>query len=255
MHIVACQLDIAWQDKTENRDRVSSALARQTIPAGSMIVLPEMFESGFTMNADKARDNEDASRRFLTNLATTHQSTVVAGVVTMDADGKGLNQALVFGPDGKPMATYTKIHPFTLAGESKYYKAGDTVKVFECEAFKIAPLICYDLRFPERFREAVRLGAEVFIVIANWPSVRAAHWSALLTARAIENQAYVIAVNRVGRDPNHTYPGLTTIIDPQGNIVTQADDQPTVLHADLDLDTLLNYRSEFPFLNDMRVEE
>jgi omega-amidase len=255
MHIVACQLDIAWQDKTENRDRVSSALVRQTIPAGSMIVLPEMFESGFTMNADKARDNEDASRRFLTNLATTHQSTVVAGVVTMDADGKGLNQALVFGPDGKPIATYTKIHPFTLAGESKYYNAGDTVKVFECEAFKIAPLICYDLRFPERFREAVRLGAEVFIVIANWPSVRAAHWSALLTARAIENQAYVIAVNRVGRDPNHTYPGLTTIIDPQGNIVTQADDQPTVLHADLDLDTLLNYRSEFPFLNDMRVEE
>jgi omega-amidase len=252
MHIVACQLDIAWQDKTENRDRVSSALARQTIPAGSMIVLPEMFESGFTMNADKARDNEDASRRFLTNLATTHQSTVVAGVVTMDADGKGLNQALVFGPDGKPIATYTKIHPFTLAGESKYYKAGDTVKVFECEAFKIAPLICYDLRFPERFREAARFGAEVFLVIANWPIARAAHWTALLKARAIENQACVVGVNRIGRDSNHSYPGLSTVIDPKGNTITEAGDQQAVLHAELDREALLAYRKSFPVLDDMR---
>jgi omega-amidase len=255
MHIVACQLDIAWEDKAENRQRVQTALSNEPIPARSLIVLPEMFDTGFTMGVDKACDDDGSSRRFLADLATSYQSTVVAGVVTKDADGQGLNQAAVFGPDGKPMVIYTKMHPFTLAGESEHYRAGDAVKVFECEGFKIAPLICYDLRFPERFREAVSQGAEVFIVIANWPSVRAAHWSALLAARAIENQAYVIAVNRVGHDPNQTYPGLSAVIDPQGQIITQADDKPTTLHADLDLDALLGYRKSFPVLDDIREEE
>ncbi len=252
MHIVACQLDIVWENPDANRDRVLTALSNNPIPARSLIVLPEMFQSGFTMNVDKACDADGSCRRFLADLAKSYQSTVVAGIVTKHADGKALNQAAVFGPDGMPVLTYTKMHPFTLAGESEYYLAGDAVKVFECEGFKIAPLICYDLRFPERFREAVSLGAQVLIVIANWPSVRAAHWSALLTARAIENQAYIIAVNRVGRDPNHTYPGLTTIIDPQGQTLTQANDQPTVLHADLDLNALLSYRNDYPFLKDMR---
>ena len=252
MHIVACQLDIVWEDPDANRRRVCDLLSREPIPAGSMIVLPEMFQTGFTMDVTAASGPDGSSVRFLQELAKTYQSTVVAGVVGRHADGKGLNQAAVTGPDGNTVQTYTKMHPFTLAGESEHYHAGAKVAVFDLHGFKITPLICYDLRFPERFREAVRLGAQVLVVIANWPSVRAEHWSALLHARAIENQAYVIGVNRVGEDPSHTYPGLSTVIDPRGNALTTADDQPATLHADLDRDALLGYRNDFPFLNDMR---
>jgi omega-amidase len=252
MHIVVCQFDIAWEDKDRNRQRVRELLTGQTIPAGSLIVLPEMFESGFTMNVDAACDHDGSSSRFLAGLARSTRSTVVAGVVAKDAGGKGLNQAVAVGPDGREVMRYTKMHPFTLAGEADHYRAGEAVSVFDCGGFKVSALICYDLRFPERFREAARFGAEVFLVIANWPIARAAHWTALLKARAIENQACVVGVNRIGRDSNHSYPGLSTVIDPKGNTITEAGDQQAVLHAELDREALLAYRKSFPVLDDMR---
>ncbi len=254
MHIVACQFDIAWEDKARNRELVLGTLARQTIPAGSLIVLPEMFESGFTMDVQAACDTDGSSLLFLRELARSYQSTLLAGVVAKEAEGMGLNQAVVVGPEGQEVTRYTKMHPFSIAGEAEHYSAGDAVTVFDCQGFRVAPLICYDLRFPERFREAVRPGAQVLVVIANWPSARAAHWSTLLAARAIENQAYVIGVNRVGSDPNHSYPGLSAVIDPHGHIIAEADDYPAVLHADLDLDALQAYRREFPVLGDMRKD-
>lgn len=253
MHVVACQFDIAWEDRHQNHARVRSLLSGRSFPPGSLIVLPEMFDSGFTMNVDAACDIEGASRRFLGDLARSYQSAVLAGAVSRHPDGRGLNQAFVLGPDGEELTRYTKMHPFSPAGESDHYHAGDRVVTFKHEGFTIAPLICYDLRFPERFREAVRLGAQVMVVIANWPGTRSAHWTALLTARAIENQAYVVAVNRVGRDPKLAYPGLSTIIGPKGRVIAQADDQPTVLQADLDRDELITYRRAFPFLDDMRA--
>lgn len=252
MHIVACQTDIAWKDKTANRQHVLDLLGKQTIPAGSLIVLPEMFESGFTMKLDVAVDADGSCLAFVKELAATYQSTVLAGVVTADASGKGLNQAVAVAPDGREWVRYTKMHPFTPVGESDHYRAGDAVETFRWGGFTAAPLICYDLRFPERAREAVKQGANVLIYIASWPAARAAHWSALLTARAIENQAYVIGVNRVGNDPKNDYPGLSCVIDPQGKDIAVADDQPTALHADIDLDALQAYREALPFLKDMR---
>lgn len=252
MHIIACQFDIAWKDRQENFARVRSLLSGQATPPGSLIVLPEMFASGFTMNVGVAMDAADDTVRFLGDLARTHDSTIVAGIVGKHADGRGLNQAVVIGPDGKELTRYTKMHPFTPAGESDHYAAGDTVVTFRHGSFTVAPLICYDLRFPERFREAVVLGADLMIVIASWPATRAAHWTALLAARAIENQAYVVGVNRVGRDPAHSYPGLSTVIGPKGDVLAVADDTPAALHADLDRDEMLAYRRAFPFLDDMR---
>lgn len=252
MHIVACQTDIAWKDKAANRQRVSDLLSQEGIPAGSLIVLPEMFETGFTMKVDVAVDEDGSTLAFVRELASAHQSTVLAGVVTRDGAGKGLNQAVAVSADGKELCRYTKMHPFTPAGESEKYQAGDEVRTFGLDGFTVAPLVCYDLRFPERAREAVRLGADVLVYIASWPSPRASHWSALLTARAIENQAYVIGVNRVGNDPQNAYPGLSCIIDPQGNTLTQGDDRQAVLHADIDTDSLFAYRKALPFLDDMR---
>lgn len=254
MHIVTCQLDIAWENTQENLARVRSALSTQNISPGSMIVLPEMFASGFTMNPAGAIDADGSVGSFLTELACSHQSTVVAGIVAEHPDGRGLNQAVAIGPDGVELTRYTKMHPFTPAGEHEHYRPGDAVVTFQYDGFTLAPLICYDLRFPERAREAVRMGAEVLIVIANWPSPRAEHWTALLAARAIENQAYVVGVNRVGSDPKLTYPGLSTVIDPTGRVLALANDQPAVLHADLDRQALLDYRRSFPALEDMRLD-
>jgi len=252
MHIVACQTDIVWKDKAANRRRVGDGLGCEDIPSGSLIVLPEMFEVGFTMDTDTAADDDGSSLAFLQAMALEHQSTVLAGIVTKDSSGKGLNQAVAVAPDGRELTRYTKMHPFTPGGESERYQAGDAVKTFKLDGFTVVPLICYDLRFPERAREAVRIGADVIIYIASWPAARAEHWSALLTARAIENQAYVVGVNRVGHDKNQAYPGLSTIIDPQGNTIAKGDDQPTTLHADIDADSLTSYRQAFPFLDDMR---
>lgn len=251
MHIIICQSGIAWEDKQENLVRIRSMLVSRDIPAGSMIVLPEMFATGFTMNPDAAADTDGTVNRFLADWASSHKCAVVAGVVTLHPDGQGLNQAVAYGPDGMELSRYTKRHTFTPAGESRHYYRGDKVTTFTHEGFTVAPLICYDLRFPERFREAVHQGAEVMVVIANWPSARAGHWTALLAARAIENQAYVIGVNRVGTDPSNSYPGLSTVIDPMGQVLVVADDQPAILHADLDRPALLDYRRSFPVLDDM----
>src|SRR5690606_6307419 len=116
----------------------------------------------------------------------------------------------------------------------------------------VSPLICYDLRFPEAFRLATKQGAEMFVVIANWPTARVEHWLTLLKARAIENQAYVIGCNRVGRDPKVVYPGRSVIIDPRGNVLADAGGDPGVISSSIDAAALREYRKTFPALNDIR---
>ena len=123
-----------------------------------------------------------------------------------------------------------------------------------CGSFRVAPFICYDLRFPEIFRHQTRLGAQVLVVIANWPAPRDTHWQTLLCARAIENQAYVIGVNRVGDDPNLTYAGHSLILDPRGETLAIAGESPQLIQANLQLETLTEYRQEFPVLRDLRPE-
>ncbi len=122
---------------------------------------------------------------------------------------------------------------------------------FAWGGFAVAPFVCYDLRFPEVFRVASRSGANLLVVIANWPAARGAHWLTLLAARAIENQAYGIGVNRCGRDPNAAYAGQSRILDPRGRVIAEAGGAVSVVEADLDLEALLTYRREFPVLADL----
>jgi omega-amidase len=140
-----------------------------------------------------------------------------------------------------------------IAEKSKVLSTNGTgIATFSCNSFTVAPFICYDLRFPEAFRVATRRGAQVLVVIANWPASREAHWRSLLNARAIENQAYVAGINRCGTDPNHTYAGRSLIIDPRGEILADAGPSEGWIEAHLDLASLTAYRSEFPALEDMR---
>ncbi|MBA3441983.1 MAG: carbon-nitrogen family hydrolase, partial [Pyrinomonadaceae bacterium] len=149
---------------------------------------------------------------------------------------------------------YCKLHPFTLGGESRNYLSGSGLQVLTCNEFTVAPFICYDLRFPEIFRAAVRRGANLFTVIANWPTPRSDHWITLLKARAIENQAYVVGVNRSGRDPQLSYSGQSMIFDPHGRVIAEADAEEGTISANLDLQALVSYRQELPFLKDMHAD-
>jgi predicted amidohydrolase len=254
IQIGSCLLDIVWEDRRANQARVRDVLAVAQPAPGALVVLPEMFASGFSLDVAKIADAPERgeTQAFLAELAREHQVCLIAGLVTRAADGRGQNEAIVVDPRGQEIARYHKIHPFSYGGETKSYSAGRRIVTFDIGGFTVAPFVCYDLRFPEIFRHAVRQGASVFVVIANWPTKRVQHWTTLLQARAIENQAYVVGVNRAGRDPNVEYPGRSLIIDPRGEILADAGEREGAIAATLDLDSLQSYRREFPALADAR---
>ncbi len=255
MLVACCQLDIAWEDKRKNHARVSALLDAAPLPPGSLLVLPEMFSTGFSMNVERIREEpEHETERFLAGLARERGLTVVAGVVTEDASGRGRNEALAIGPDGREIARYCKLHPFTYGGESQHFASGQAVVTFDWAGASVAPFVCYDLRFPEGFRAAVRKGARLFAVIANWPQERESHWLTLLRARAIENQAYVAGVNRCGQDPRLRYSGRSLIVDPRGEVMADAGGQEGLIRAQVDLEAQDAYRRAFPALDDMRTD-
>lgn len=255
VRILGCQMDIAWEDKAASHERARRLLETAEIVPGSLVVLPEMFATGFSMNVEKIAESTDGPTHvFLRQLAASLRAFVVAGVVTRAEKGGGRNEALVLGPDGRELARYCKLHPFSYGGENRHYEKGSDVAICDWGPLKIAPFVCYDLRFPEVFRRAVRRGAQLFVVIANWPAPRDAHWRALLAARAIENQAYVVGVNRLGADPRLRYLGHGMIIDPRGNVLAQGGEEEEVFSADVAVEPLVEYRGQFPVLDDIRGE-
>lgn len=253
-HLV--QHDIAWEEKSASRRLASATLARATIGAGDLIVFPEMFETGFSMDVERTADSDGSGGAFLAEVARTHAATVIGGVVAMGADGRARNRALAFSPSGAPLAHYDKVHPFSFGREHERFSGGGAVRVFRWEGAGedalVCPAICYDLRFPELFRAGRSLGAEVFVVMANWPAERAAHWRALLLARAIENQAFVLGVNRTGADPNVRYAGGSVAVGPRGEVLAEATEGAQALSVTLDLSVFREWRARFPAWQDAR---
>jgi predicted amidohydrolase len=252
MKLYCVQHDIAWENKRANFVRVEALLAAARPEAGSLVLLPEMFATGFSMNAPAIGEAPGGeTEKFLSATAKRFNVFLLGGAAIL-AGAKSQNQCVVFSPDGAEFARYAKMQPFTLGGESANYQAGKQVVVFPWQGFVVAPFICYDLRFPEHFRAATKLGAQLIAVIANWPVRRIGHWVALLQARAIENQAYVAGVNRCGADPSLTYNGRSLIVSPKGDILADAGNGESVISAEVNLQELLDYRRELPFLADMR---
>ncbi|MBA2708863.1 MAG: carbon-nitrogen family hydrolase [Gemmatimonadaceae bacterium] len=252
MQIHCVQLDIVWEDKPANHEKVRRLLADAKPQPGSLILLPEMFSTGFSMNVATVADDSRTDHSFLSNLAREHRTYVVGGLVTTGPEGKGRNQALVFDPQGSEILRYTKLHSFTPGKEAQHYRQGDQIGIFDWLGMKTCPFICYDLRFPEIFRLGTRQGAQLFPLIANWPLMREDHWVTLCRARAIENQAYVAAVNRSGNDPWLPYPGRSLIVDPHGVVLADAGRSEQVISAELDPQEVNEWRTQFPILKDMR---
>ena len=250
------QFDIVWEDKRANHEIIEAMLreaaGRSEVTPGTLVVLPELGDTGFSMNLDRIVD--DQTIQWACDLARRLRIFLQVGYAERGADGRGRNCAGIVDPRGELIATYRKVHPFSYGREAQFYSGGDRIVIARCGDALISPMICYDLRFPELWRLSALQGAEVFAIGASWPAARQHHWRALLMARAIENQAYVVAVNRIGADPHLKYAGGSIIISPKGEVLAEANDKAATLSAELDLESLRQWRREFPALRDVHRE-
>ncbi len=213
-----------------------------------LIVLPEMFSSGFTMNPKAVAETMNGETiAWLQHLAKA-KDCAITGSLVIEENGKYYNRLVFVYPNGE-LKTYDKRHLFTLAGEDKVYTAGKEKLIIEYKGFRICPLICYDLRFPVFARNVEDY--DVLIYVANWPKPRINAWDILLKARAVENMSYAIGVNRIGMDENELeYVGHTQAVDFLGNYLLEAQETDGVFIVELDKEKLLETRSKLAFLKD-----
>jgi len=250
LKVALVQFDIAWEDVAENHRRVSERLERAASLGAGLAILPEMFCTGFSMDAARiAQSPGGPTETFLKERAGA-LGLWILGSIPEAGKPAPRNTALIVSPDGR-VIRYSKIHPFSFAGEHKHYAPGDRVVSVEIDGVRATPFICYDLRFPEPFRLAAT-ETDLFVVVANWPEARREHWRTLLRARASENQAYVAGVNRVGDGGKLHYAGDSALIDPLGETIAEAGDSESVLVGEVDPGRVREVREKFPVLADVR---
>lgn len=251
-HLV--QFDIAWQDKPANYKKVEAMVARAEPRPGELVVLPEMFDTGFSFNLEVTADSDGGTLEFLRRLAQERR-VLVHGARTVQEGGAGQNRATVVSSEGGVLADFSKIHPFSLGREQERFPGGERVVTYPWAGagLTVCPGVCYDLRFPELFRRGLLMGADTFALGANWPESRAAHWRALLIARAIENQAFVLGVNRVGKDPNLAYAGGSIAVGPRGDVLGELGAEEGVLTVEIDPREVRMWREKFPAWRDIKL--
>ncbi len=247
LRISVIQPELAWEDPQKNRDYFSGKFAALSAKT-DLVILPEMFTTGFTMNAESlAEDPDGETVNWLKSAASTH-SFAITGSAIIKENGNYFNRLFFVLPDGQ-IFHYDKKHLFSLAGEQKYYSPGSNKLIVDYRGWRICPLICYDLRFPVFARNTENY--DLLIFVANWPESRIVAWNALLKARAIENMSYVVGVNRIGKDGNeHPYSGHSQVLDMLGNYLIEpftAEDVKIVSISKKDLD---DQRQKLGFLDD-----
>ena len=242
------QSDLVWEDPESNRNRFSEKIQGISSEV-DLIVLPEMFTTGFSMNATSlAESNNGDTLSWMIDIATSKRSAITGSVIIREGD-KFFNRLFFVYPDGS-YKQYDKRHTFTLAGEHEVYTSGTKKLVLDYKGFKICPLICYDLRFPVWARNTE--GYDILLYVANWPKKRISAWDALLKARAIENMCYCIGVNRVGKDGNqHEYIGHSAVYDVLGDRVSSSDNEIEFMETVyIKKDHIDLHRKRLQFLND-----
>lgn len=256
MIVAGLQLDTVWEDPPASFARAES-LAQAAVARGAqLLALPEMFATGFSMSAERVADAADETRGFLAELARRHGVHVMGGYAARQsaaADARPVNRASLFGPAGDELLRYDKIHPFSYAGEDRHYAGGSRVATARLGELTVAVLICYDLRFPEPFR-AIAAETDLFVVIANWPAARRGHWTTLLAARAIEEQCYVLGVNRVGEGDGLHYAGDSVLLDPLGEAIDTLSETAGIVLGEVRPEAVGQVRARFSFLADRRPE-
>jgi predicted amidohydrolase len=250
--VAGIQHDIVWEDRDANFVRLAPLIADAAAGGARLVVLTEMYSTGFSMAVDRVAESPDGpSVRFLADQARRHGVWVCGSLPERPAsDVRPFNQLVLAAPDGA-LHRYAKIHPFGYGTEPEHYAAGDAFLTLDVEGVRCTFFICYDLRFADEFWPLAPR-TDCYVVVANWPRQRRAHWSALLRARAIENQAFVVGINRVGTGDGLTYVGDSVILDPLGEPVAAAGEDECVITGDVDADRVRAVRDKYPFLADRR---
>jgi len=244
------QYDPVWEDLQRNMQKIQR-MADKIGTQVDMMILPELTLTGFTMRSKSfAEDLDGPSMEFFRKLAREQKSNLFAGLI--ERGKPACHNCLVhIDPEGSLAAIYRKIHPFSYSGENRFYTGGKNPVISRIGNINIGLTVCYDLRFPELYRIYGKARTDLIINIANWPDSRIAHWQTLLKARAIENQCYVIGVNRVGKDKKNAYNGCSAVIHPSGNEILQTGNREDVFIAEIDFDEVEDIRRNYPFLEDM----
>ena len=245
MKVSFIQHDIVWGNPAENRLRLQQQIEAQ--PGADLYVLTEMWSTGFATNPEGVAERDEASLQWMKDMAAQMQAAI-AGSLAIEQDGSFHNRLYFVKPDGE-VEYYDKRHLFSYGGEDKYYSPGTERVVVEWKGVRFLLTVCYDLRFPVWMRYCNDYDA--ILCVANWPTVRIDSWQTLLRARAIENQCYVVGVNRVGKDPNCDYCGCSAIINPYGQTIAECEkDKECSMEAVFDMEKLNAYRAKFPALKE-----
>lgn len=255
--VVGIQADLAWEDPPTNHARFAPRIAAAAAAGADLVLLPEMFPCGFSMDTERTGEPVDGpSTQFLVEQAQATGAWVGGSLPERrPGEPRPFNTFVLAGSDGT-VHRYAKIHPFTYAGEDEHFAAGDQLVTVTIGDVRCSLFVCFDLRFADEFWQ-VADETDCYLVPANWPRARRQHWTALLQARAIENQAYVVGCNRVGdgwrRDGRPLpYAGDSMVVDPLGRVLSQAAEVEGVVVAEVDPEVVADVRGRYPFLRDRR---
>lgn len=251
------QLDITFGNPEANYINVEKYIRKAVLSKPDVLVLPEMWNTGYALDelGEIADQDGKRTRAFLAKLAKRFAVNIVGGSVATKEDGKFYNTSYVFDRKGNLVSQYQKVHLFGLMNEDDFISAGSTQNQFVLDDIKAAGVICYDIRFPEWERKLMSNGQQILFVSAQWPTKRIAQWKMLLCARAVENQAFVVAVNRVGEAPKDSFNGHSLVIDPLGKILIEGTtDVEGIFTCEFDLDDLIQVRGNIPVFKDRRPE-
>jgi predicted amidohydrolase len=239
-----------------NRDKAVKMIQKAAEAKPDVVILPEMWNTGYSFNnLESICDREgNPTLEIIKELARKNYTNIVAGSIADLRDNKVFNTSYIVDRNGEKVFQYSKVHLFRLMEEDRYLTAGDALGLFQLENAWYGVMICYDLRFPELMRSLALKGAKAVFVPAQWPYPRQEHWVTLLRARAIENQLYVIATNRVGKGGDNRFFGSSMVVDPWGEVVVQAGDEEGVVNAKIDLGLVDSVREKIPVFEDRREE-
>lgn len=256
-HVIAiAQLDIKLGNPAANYQKVTQAVEEAAVHHAEVVVLPEMWNTGYALDQlkDIADPHGQETQSVLSKLARENQISIVGGSVATKRNQNFYNTTYIYNQNGQLVSTYDKVHLFGLMNEDQYLEAGKRENYFSLAGISSASFICYDLRFPEWIRTVASHGADVLYFPAEWPSGRIRQWKIMLQSRAIENQAFVVAVNRVGKDADNDFNGHSLIIDPLGKILVDAGENEGLSYGEIDLGQLAKVRGSIPVFKDRRVE-
>jgi predicted amidohydrolase len=248
------QFDIAWDNISANFARCVDLVAQAASKGAELVLLPEMFLTGFSFpRGEHAAEAHKRGNELLMECARKHKITV-GGSLPSPRDGqfeKPFNTFFLYNREGRKIAEYSKVHLFSYSEETQLYSAGDSIVTVTIDGWRVSLFICYDLRFPLPFASLAQ-STDLFVVVANWPESRREHWKTLLKARAIENQAYVAGVNRVGEGGELRYSGDSAVINPLGETVCSSEYSEEILISTLSLEEVSNWRKRFSCLVDRK---